>query len=155
MTKGQLVAAIVLLGVALMFTGCAGPRRMVISTEPSNAAITVNEMYVGDSPVLYDLTEQNDEEGKIYVRASKEGYAPKMRVLTNEPEDFPKQVLISLEPVKPDADVEIRTTPDVRERRDVEIRTRPGEPDVEIRTRPDSPDVEIRTDEGDTQIRTR
>jgi hypothetical protein len=97
--KTSVLLLVLLPAVVIMGAGCAHPS-IVVSTTPSRAAISVNNAYIGDSPVVYNLTDEDVDREKIHIRAAKEGYEPVVRVAYDEPA-FPDRVHIVLEDAAP------------------------------------------------------
>ncbi len=97
-------------GVLLLSAGCS-TARIAISTDPSDAAVTVDGVYIGDSPVVYKVTDKDSDQGKAYVRAAKEGYQPKMEIVTKDP-NWPERVNIVLQRIELKSDVNVKVHPE-------------------------------------------
>ena len=104
----KLFASVVAVGAIILFaSGCAA-HRIAISTDPSNAAVTIDEAYIGDSPVVITVPEKAEDSGKLNVSVAKEGYSPTLRVV-NKGSAWPEQVQITLQKIEKSADVNVKT----------------------------------------------
>ena len=108
MKRMHLLASVVAVGAIVLFASGCAQHRIAISTDPSNAAVTIDEAYIGDSPVVITVPDKAEDSGKLNVRVAKEGYSPTLRIVNKDPA-WPEQVQITLQKIEKAADVNVKT----------------------------------------------
>ena len=88
-----------LLGLAMVCGGCATSQLIDITSEPSKAAVSINDEFIGKTPVVYDI-EDVDDFKSLRVVIEKSGFESEMKRIRKKSSSklFPAQVHFVLDP---------------------------------------------------------
>ena len=88
-----------LLGLAMVCGGCATAQIIDITSEPSKAAVSINDEFIGKTPVVYDI-EDVDDFKSLRVVIEKSGFESEMKRIRKKgsSELFPARVHFVLDP---------------------------------------------------------
>jgi hypothetical protein len=92
---------VILIGVACLFFGCAGPTR--ITSEPSSASISLNGTPIGTTPFSYNVQDIFGMNSSYGFTAEKAGYLPDTKIFREKGFDdarttIPPQIHFVLQP---------------------------------------------------------
>lgn len=76
---------IAIIGLAMIGTGCSsiltGPEQSIdITSQPSGAAVSVGEEYIGDTPIIHHIKDVNQHDSLV-IKIEKLGYEAEMKRL--------------------------------------------------------------------------
>ena len=93
---------VILIGVACLFFGCAGPTR--ITSEPNSVSISLNGTLVGTTPFSYNVQDIFGMNSSYGFTAEKAGYLPETKMFREKGIDdakatIPPQIHFVLRPI--------------------------------------------------------
>jgi len=94
MRKSQIVAPVLL---AMLYSCRSAPQVITIDSTPSNASITIDNQFVGNTPVVYTLPKTQARAKNLVIRAEKNGYEEGAKLLTKKGRRFEPTVYLKLE----------------------------------------------------------
>ena len=94
---------IFMIGLAIISMGCATSQTLDITSEPSRAAVSINDEYVGKTPTVHNI-EKINEHDSLVIRVDKLGYESEMKRIKKKgvgifsSGEFPKRLHFVLQP---------------------------------------------------------
>jgi len=90
---------LLLLLLTIVYTGCATSQLLDITSEPSKVAVSVDEEFIGKTPVSYEI-EDVDDFDSLRIVAEKSGFESDMKRIKRKRSNglFPSMVHFVLEP---------------------------------------------------------
>lgn len=94
-----------MMGLAIMSTGCATPQAIDITSEPSKAAVSVNNEYIGKTPIVHNVKNVKKHDSLVII-VEKLGYESDMRRVEKKGGGlikvgkFPKKLHFVLQPTQ-------------------------------------------------------
>jgi uncharacterized protein YceK len=101
----KIIRAMVLLGIAVVFSGCSG--MTYITSNPDGATISLNGNYIGETPMNYDVKDIFGWFSVYAFTATKKGYRPetkavKERWMEDAAATIPPHIHFDLAPLPPE-----------------------------------------------------
>ena len=78
--------------------GCTTPQSITIETTPSGAAISIDDEYIGKSPIVFDITNTNDF-NRLRIVAEKQSFESALKTIKKKRTGlFAERVFMKLDP---------------------------------------------------------
>ncbi|HDN27269.1 MAG TPA: PEGA domain-containing protein [Thioploca sp.] len=97
---------IAIMGLVIVGTGCGATRQVIdITSEPSKAAVSVNDEFIGKTPIIHKV-EDVDEHDSLVIQVEKLGYESDMKRIEKKGTSifssgkFPKKLHFVLQPTR-------------------------------------------------------
>ena len=91
--------AVLVMALAMVCVGCATPQVIDFTSEPSKAAVSINDEFVGKSPLSYEIGDVDDY-CSLQIVVEKSGFEAEMKRIKKKQSSglFPSKVHFVLQP---------------------------------------------------------